>query len=158
ADHPQSVATTFSSAFERVKQKNAAALELLKFASFLGLDAMPLEMITRRKVYLGAALEQVVADELQLDQALETLQAYSLIQRDRRNRTLSIHRLVQAVLQESMTPREHIQWKRRALHAVSVTLCDRCRKETGKCAEEQVDTCFDPMTGKELVSRYRLPL
>jgi nucleoside phosphorylase len=158
ADHPQSVATAFSFAFEQVKQKNAAALELLKLASYLGPDAIPLELITQEKVYLGAVLEPVVTDEFQLDQALETLQAYSLIQRDGKNRTLSIHRLVQAVLQDNMTPRERVHWKRRALRAVSVTLCDRCRKETGKRAEEQVATYFDSTTGKELVSRYRLPL
>jgi nucleoside phosphorylase len=158
ADHPQSVATTFSSAFEQVQQKNAAALELLKFASYLGPDAIPLELITQRKVYLGALLEPVVADEFQLDRALERLQVYSLIQRDRKNRTLHIHRLVQAVLQESMNRDEGAKWKRRARNALSETLCDRCRKETGKHAEKQVNRYFDPIKGEEIVSRYTLPL
>jgi len=62
-----------------VQQKNAAAIELLKFASYLELEPIPLELISQGKVSLGVVLEPVVTDAFQLDLALEALQAYSLI-------------------------------------------------------------------------------
>ena len=158
ANHLQSVTTTFTLAFEQVRQKNEAALELLKFCAFLA-PPIPLSLITQGTVYLGALLGPVTADPFQLDQALSTLQAYSLIQRDGKNRTLSLHPLVRAVIQESMTVHERAQWKIRAFNAACAeTACDRCRKETGKQGEKRVATCFDPMTGKEIVIPYRLPL
>jgi nucleoside phosphorylase len=159
ANHLQSVTATFSLAFEQVRQKNEAALELLKFCAFLAPPTIPLSLITQGTVYLGALLGPVAADTFQLDQALETLQAYSLIQRDGKNRTLSVHPLVRAVIQESMTAHEHQKWRVRAMNAAfPETACDRCRKETGKQREKQTATCFDPMTDKEMVIPYRLPL
>jgi hypothetical protein len=126
-------------------------------------DAISLEVITQGATHRGTALESVVADALQLDQALETLQMYSLVRRNRENRTLCIHRLVQAVLRESMTTRERAQWRRQAIHALNAVAyskakCDRCRRETGKHVERQVATCFNPLTGKEMVIPYMLPL
>ena len=36
--------------------------------------------------------------------------------------------------------------------------CDRCRRETGKEAEEHVDASFNPLFGEEVFISYTLPL
>src|SRR6266516_2187775 len=118
-DHPQSVATTFSLTFKKVQQRNKAAIELLKFCSYLAPDVIPLELIVQGATHLGTVLGPVAADAFKLDQALEMLQAYSLVQRDGKNRMLSIHRLVQAVLIDTMSPRQRLQWKERVVRVVN---------------------------------------
>lgn len=118
-DHPASVTTTFSLAFQRVQQEDAPAIEALKLCAYLAPDAIPLEVMTRGAVHLGTVLEAVAADTLRLNQALETLQAYSLVQRDPEEKTLSMHRLVQAVLQDELEAVEKDIWARRATLAVN---------------------------------------
>src|SRR5258708_39096464 len=98
---------------EQVRQKNEVAIGLLKVCAFLAPDTIPLEIITEGAAHLGKALEIVATDVLQLDQALETLQAYSLVQRDGENRTLSIHRLVQGGLQNTLAAPEKNQMAER---------------------------------------------
>ena len=127
-DHPQSVATTFSLAIEQIQRKNEAAIELLTLCTCLAPDAIPLELIAQGAIHLGATLEPVAADVLQLDQALEILQAYSLVKRDGENRTLSMHRLVQAVLKDKLEEGEKLLWAKRAILAVNAAFP---RAETG---------------------------
>lgn len=117
SDHPQSVVTTFLLAMERVEQLNPAALELLRLCAFLSPDAIPEEIFLADASHLGPILGQVVADPTQFDLALAALRTFSLIQRYPETHTLSIHRLVQAVLRERMG--QHEQWQRRTIHLLS---------------------------------------
>jgi tetratricopeptide (TPR) repeat protein len=116
SNHPQSVMTTFTLAFEHVQQKNEATIELLKLCAYLAPDAIPLEVFAEGAAHLGMVLESMAQNALLLDNALETLQAYSLIRRDEENRTITIHRLVQSVLQETIT--EIQEWKGRVIVAL----------------------------------------
>ncbi|MBV9228495.1 MAG: toll/interleukin-1 receptor domain-containing protein, partial [Chloroflexi bacterium] len=117
-DHPDSVATTWSLSLERVEQKNKAAAELLRLCAYLAPDAIPQEMLLRGASHLGPLLEPVVSDAFLLGQARETLRAYSLMGYDPRTSTLSMHRLTQAVLRESMDESSRKCWAERALRVV----------------------------------------
>ena len=117
--HPQSVATTFSLTFEQLRQKNEAVIELLTLWAFLAPEAIPLELITKGAVHIGGVLESVAAHASQLDQALEMLQAYSLVRRDGESRTLSIHRLVQVVLRNTLEEMEKHTWVVRDMLAIN---------------------------------------
>lgn len=70
---------------------------------------------------LGANLESVAGDTFQFNDAVVRLLSYSLVRRDPSSKMLIIHRLVQAVLQDSMGPDERRQWADRAVRAVSAT-------------------------------------
>jgi hypothetical protein len=117
-DHPDSVATTWSLSFEQVEQHNPAAADLLRLYAFLAPDAIPEELLTLGVEKLGDVLAPVAADAYQLDQAITALRAYSLISRDERAQTLTIHRLVQAVLRDSMPAETKQQWMQQAVNAV----------------------------------------
>ncbi len=119
ADHPAPVATTWSLAFERVKEKNSAAAELLRLCAYLAPDAIPEEILTAGASFLGPVLSHVTADALLLNQAIETLRAYSLVRRNPREKSLSVHRLVQAVLQDTLEETESRTWRERATLAVN---------------------------------------
>jgi len=133
SDHPQSVATTFALAFEQVYQKNPAARDLLNVCAFLVPDAIPLEVFTEGASYLGTTLETLPVNALQFDQALEVLKAYSLVQRDGENCTLSLHRLVQAVLQNTLEEAEKHMWAERTLLAINAAFPHTEHGNWSKC-------------------------
>ena len=118
-DYPESVATTWSLAFQKVERGNPAASDLLRLCAFLHPDAIPEEMIAKGAQHLGPQLQATASDPLALNKAITALRAYSLLNRDATNKTLSIHRLVQAVLREDMNEKTARQWMKRVVEAVS---------------------------------------
>jgi tetratricopeptide (TPR) repeat protein len=120
--HPDSVAATFALSFEKVEQACPVAADLLRLCAFLSPDAIPEEIFTAGSPGLGANLDSLAGNLLQFNEALGRILRYSLIRRDPSSSTLTIHRLVQAVLQDSMTPDEHRQWADRAVRAVGFSL------------------------------------
>jgi hypothetical protein len=144
ADYPYTVATTWSLSFEKVIQANPAAAELLDFCAFLYPDAIPEEIITDGAPFLGSKLESAATDSLQLNNAIKEVLRYSLIQREADRETLTIHRLVQAVLKGRMDENVQQQWAERTVHAVNETFpgvrftswprCQRCLPHAQVCA------------------------
>jgi len=135
-DHSKSVATTWLISFKRVKKKNAPATDLLRFCAYLAPDAIPEEVITRGAEHLGPSLQRVAGDPFALNQAIAALSAYSLIRRNRTEKTVSLHRLVQAVLRDSMTAKADKEWKQRTVLAVNEA-CPNVRDVTQWDACEQ---------------------
>lgn len=117
-DHPASVSTTFSLAYEQIEHLNKGAAELLKFCAFLDPEALPEELLTGAASEAGPVLAPVAGDPLAFDEAIMILRIYSLLHRHPETRTLSTHRLVQEVLRESMDAQERRQWAERAVRAV----------------------------------------
>ena len=117
-DHPDSVATTWSLAFAKVEQSNPAAADLLRFCAFLHPDAIPEEIITDGAEHLGSRLQPVAADPFAFNKAIAALNAYSLLHRDPEEKTLSVHRLVQAVLKDTMDEAIQHEWIERAVLAL----------------------------------------
>ncbi|MBA2679803.1 MAG: hypothetical protein H0U76_15580, partial [Ktedonobacteraceae bacterium] len=117
--YPHTVATTWTLSFKEVERKSPAAADLLRLCAFLDPDAIPEELLTEGASKLGPVLGPTAADPLRLNDALEVLLSYSLIRRTPESRTLSIHRLVQAVLINGLAPRSRKLWARRTVHAVN---------------------------------------
>ena len=124
-DYPASVATTWSLSFEKVKKTDPAAAELLDFVAFLAADSIPEKLLIEGGSYLGPGLTTVVSDPLALNATISTLLAYSLVRRDAdstvESQVLSIHRLVQTVLQDNMNGQKRRLWTQRAVQAVGQT-------------------------------------
>jgi hypothetical protein len=121
-DHPDPVASTWSLAFEKVEQANPAAADLLRLCAFLAPDTIPEEIITEGAADLGPVLGPVVSDPVDLDEAIATLAAYSLVHRNAAEKTLSMHRLVQAVLKDQMDEQNRHLWAERTVRAVNAAL------------------------------------
>ncbi len=118
-NHPDSVATTWSLAFEHVERENPAANELMRLCAFLAPDAIPEELIQEGAPHLGPVLQPVAADRSRLNAALAALLNYSLLRRDATTHTLSIHRLVQAVILDEVDEQTQQHWAERAVRAVN---------------------------------------
>lgn len=119
ADHPFSVVKTFTHSFERLRQTNPVAVDLLNLCCFLTPDAIPESLITEHPGYLSPSLQAVVSHPLQFNALCNDLLAYSLMHRDAQTKTLTIHRLVQAILKRSMPEDMQQQWAERALRLVN---------------------------------------
>jgi hypothetical protein len=119
-EHPTPVATTWDISFRAVAASHPAAADLLRFCACLAPDAIPEELLTAGAAHLGPLLAPVAADPLELDAAIMALRAYSLIERDPQEQTLTVHRLVQAVMRESLPDDLQRTWR----HRVLLALCE----------------------------------
>src|SRR6266567_4988533 len=122
ADHPEPVASTWSLSFKRVEAMNPAAADLLRLCAYLAPDAIPEEILAQGAAHLGVVLGPVASDAFLLGQAVEALRAYSLIGRDPGLQTLSVHRLVQAVLRDALDASDRQTWAERAIRVVYAAL------------------------------------
>jgi tetratricopeptide (TPR) repeat protein len=144
ASEHDSVARTFALSFEKVQRGNPAAAELLRLCAFLHPDAIPEEIITNGAAQLGTVLQPVAADSFALNKAIGEALKFSLLKRDADNRTLSIHRLVQVVVKDTMEEAQQREWAQRAVNAVNAalpyiefanwSLCDRLIPHPQACA------------------------
>lgn len=118
AEHPASVTKTFALAFANVQQKNRVAADLLLLCTFLAPDAIPEEILTAS---IADSVQSMAAAVLQFNAAMRDLLTYALIQRNADMRTVTIHRLVQAVLKQLMDEETRHIWAEQAIRAVYQT-------------------------------------
>ncbi len=123
-DHPEPVAATWSLSFERVKELDPLAAELLRCCAFLAPDAIPEQMIIDGTSQLGTLLHPIAENVLLLDEALGTLLRFSLVQRKRDERTFFIHRLVQATLRGSIDAQTQRNYAERIVKAINQAFPD----------------------------------
>ncbi len=114
--HNMSVATTFFLALERVEQINPMAADILRVCSLLQSDAIAEEIFLDGAVHLGPLLS---ANPDGWNEAIGVLNKYSLVQRNTDAKTLTMHRLVQAVLQDSLEETQRRTWTGRTILALN---------------------------------------
>lgn len=117
-DH-DSVMVTFSLAFKKLATTSLAGADILRVCAFLNAELIPEELFFKGARELGDTVCALAEDRLGLIKAIGEVSRYSLIEIDRENQTLSIHRLVQIVLREEMVG-ESIDrlWAERTIRAM----------------------------------------
>ena len=123
-DHPASVSTTFTLAITAIAQHHPAVWDLLRVCALLQPDAISEELLFQGAEHLGATLEAVCHDEMEWDRVVSLPCSYSLLSRQPEERMLSMHRLVQAVLLDTMTEAEREQWTRRVIEMFDMVFPD----------------------------------
>lgn len=165
-DHPHPVTTTFRLAYEQVRQQHALAADLLCLCAFLAPEAIPEEIFLAGTAASKGASDPIVTDHYQFDQAIVMLRKFSLVQRQPRAQTLSLHRLVQVILQEGMGEREHAQWQQRVVHLLNAAFpavtsdtgteiwepCERLLPHVMTCAAA-LPTCLQNQEFAELLMK-----
>ena len=155
-EHPASVTATFSSSFDKIEKASAAAAELLRLCAFLHPDSIPVELIIRGASELGPVLQPVASDPLLLDATIAILRRHSLVRRHSGTNALSLHPLVQAVLQDAMNEKIQRSWVERTVQTIHQALPDireydkwpRCQKYM-----PHVQKCVDLVGHWQIVSR-----
>ncbi|HLZ55694.1 MAG TPA: FxSxx-COOH system tetratricopeptide repeat protein [Ktedonosporobacter sp.] len=133
-DYPFSVATTWALSFERIKEQSPAAADLLCCCAFLHPDAIPEELFTGESSrHLGIPFQQVTCDNFAFNEAIRVLLTYSLIHRDPQTATLSLHRLVQAVLLNAMPEEQQSRWQEYVVQALNEAFPENVLQEWTRC-------------------------
>ncbi|HET8842725.1 MAG TPA: FxSxx-COOH system tetratricopeptide repeat protein, partial [Ktedonobacteraceae bacterium] len=158
--HPSSVATTLGLSVAQIERVSPAAADLLRLCAFLHPEAIPEELLVVGAPYLGPVLGPVLVDPYQFNLALAALRHASLVTRHPVTRTLSVHRLVQAVLQDQMEPAEMQLWGERVAHMLHAafpggdfstwTQCERLLPHVLMCASTIPEQVFE----QELVELF----
>jgi tetratricopeptide (TPR) repeat protein/transcriptional regulator with XRE-family HTH domain len=115
-DHPLSVRRTFLLAFVQVAQRHPVAADLLTVCAFLAPEAIPESVFLQGAASLG--LEGLNSHPLAFEEAIKHLLTYSLIQRNASAHTITVHRLVQAVLLAQLSQSDRQLWQRRVVEAM----------------------------------------
>lgn len=133
-DHPESVVATWLVSFAHIQEENPGAADLLRLLTFLYPEDIPDELITSSATEHGDALDAIARDRFLLNAAIELVLRYSLIRRNPKAMSLSIHRLVQAVLKDSMDNDTQRMWAERVIRAVDKAFPESMeRKNWKKC-------------------------
>ncbi|MCP3959086.1 MAG: TIR domain-containing protein, partial [bacterium] len=105
-DYREPVATTWSLNFDQVAAASEASAEILRLSACLSPDQIPVEVLIKGAEQLGPtlaqALEGAAEDPLVVDELLQPLNRYSLIERDPETWTFNVHRMVQEVVRQSL--------------------------------------------------------
>jgi tetratricopeptide (TPR) repeat protein len=98
-----SVANTWSMSLEFVSQQKPQIAHLFECLSFLNPDGTLVEFLESGKDAFSDDVREIVSDPIKLQRALLSLEKFSLIRWSREHSTISIHRLIQAAVQDEMT-------------------------------------------------------
>jgi tetratricopeptide (TPR) repeat protein/DNA-binding XRE family transcriptional regulator len=115
SDHPASLLTTFQLAWEQIQQRDSLAGKALQCCAFLAPPLIP-EALIRAGLTLSQGEEAVT--DLPMNDALGLLHRYSLVERGDQQ-TLTLHRLVQEVLQDILSEVERERWMERSVQIVN---------------------------------------
>ncbi|MEV4146032.1 FxSxx-COOH system tetratricopeptide repeat protein [Amycolatopsis sp. NPDC049691] len=128
ADYDVAVEAAWNVSLDRLREDNPGALELLEVCAFFSPEPIPRAMFNVsgiRDVPTSEALEQTLGDPIQLGRAIREITRYSLAKIDHRTNTLQLHRLVQLVLRNKLSPEE----QERVRHTAHLLLAGRDPKQ-----------------------------
>jgi len=113
------VDTTWQLAIEQIaaiRPGGRAGVALLRLCAFLAPEGIPLDLFTGHPDLLYNKLGRAARDELALQEAVAAVRHYSLVDRDHTG--LRLHRLVQAVVRNHLTPQESDAWAEAAVRVL----------------------------------------
>jgi hypothetical protein len=121
-DYDVAVEAAWNVSLDRLRDENPGALELLEVCAFFSPEPISRAIFSGvRNVPVSEALEQTLADPIQLGRAIREITRYSLAKIDHRSDTLQLHRLVQMVLRNKLSPDDQV----RVRHTAHLLLANR---------------------------------
>jgi hypothetical protein len=112
------VSTTFALAFAKLEAASPATADLLRLGALLAPAAIPEEIFLEGAPELGDRLGPACSSRYAFTALISAAHRLSLLQRDPQSRTLSIHRLVQDVMRDTMDGEARRLWAEREVRAV----------------------------------------
>ena len=101
--YPYSVATTWSMSFAVLQTTFPPAARLLQLFSLLNPDGILIDFLVDGAEGLDDELRQIVASQVEMAKVLLELEKFSLIKWNRGSKSISMHRLVQLVVNDEMS-------------------------------------------------------
>ena len=114
-EYPWSMTAAWRLSVSTLRQQLPPALELLRCCAFFGPDPIPRDVFRRGIRAAGSLMADVITDPILLASAIRELGRLALIKID--GRTISVHRLIQALLRDELNPEEQARY-RHAVHSI----------------------------------------
>ena len=111
-DYPMSMTAAWRLSVSTLRAKQPLALELLRCCAFFGPAPIPRGIFPRGAVETGSRVSEVVSDPILLSRAIRMLGRYAMVTVD--GTSLSVHRLIQALIRDDMTPEDREAYRREA--------------------------------------------
>ena len=110
AQHRLSVHTTWELNFEFVKEQSAAAASMMRISAFLESENIPIDIINPGLPELDQEeLRDCARSKIDIASILKILSSYSLYSVDQRSKVFGVHKLVQEVVRDSLTPAQRVE-------------------------------------------------
>ena len=115
-DYPWTVRSTWELSLKRLEAEAPQAAQLLYLCAYLAPDDIPLAELRAGLARLGDDGLASLGDEIEFDRGIAALRRYSLVKLG--DAALSLHRLVQLVSRDRLSPEERARWAGLALRLV----------------------------------------
>jgi hypothetical protein len=102
------VADAWGLAFEQLAQQTPAAIQLLELCAFFGAEPISVRLLPmgRYAQNLPDTLDGTVRDDIRLRRAVRDIARFGLAKVDAARNSIQVHRLVQAVLRDRLSPEQ----------------------------------------------------
>lgn len=105
-EYPNSMTAAWQLSVDQLQRKMPEAVSLLQCCAFFGPEPIPRDVFTRRIDSARPELGKLVSDTILRTQAIQMLGRFALARVDPASRTLQVHRLVQALIRETLAEEE----------------------------------------------------
>jgi tetratricopeptide (TPR) repeat protein len=112
ADYPLSMTAAWKLSVQTLDQQQPEAVMLLRCCAFFGPEPIPRDLLPRGAQALDSPLGLLLADPIKLARAIRELGRFALVRLD--GRTIIIHRLIQALLRDDLSPDEQKSYRDQA--------------------------------------------
>jgi tetratricopeptide (TPR) repeat protein len=110
ADYEVSVAAAWNVSFDELRKRSPAAHQLLQVCAFFAPEPISRSLFTGvRGISIAPELDAALRDPMRLSRAIRDINRYGLAKIDHRSDTLILHRLVQVVVRNRMTPQHYAE-------------------------------------------------
>ncbi len=106
AEYPVPMTAAWSVSVANLSESLPEAVDLLRVCAFFGSEPIPREAISKAPEGLRPELAGLIADPIRLGRAVGELGRYALARLDIPGRTIQVHRLVQKLVQDELSPEE----------------------------------------------------
>jgi hypothetical protein len=117
AAYKTSVFATFQLALQQAEAEAPGARAVLTIAAFFAPDDIPEELFQQQPDLYPPEFQHIVASEARLAEAISALDHISLVDFDAKNRTFSVHSLVQAAIRDELQSEAIEKWIATAVNA-----------------------------------------
>jgi hypothetical protein len=109
AEYPVPMTAAWSVSVAALSESLPEAVDLLRICAFFGSEPIPREAISKAPPGLRPEVAGLISDPIRLGRAVGELGRYALARLDIPGRTIQVHRLVQKLVQDELSPEEQRQ-------------------------------------------------
>jgi tetratricopeptide (TPR) repeat protein len=105
-EYPLSMTAAWRLSVSTLNDQLPQAMELLRCCAFLGPEPIPRDVFRRRIPSTESRLSEMLGDPILLARAIRELGRFALVRIDSVTRTIQVHRLIQALLRDELSPED----------------------------------------------------